>query len=81
MLSNLSGWHVLIILGVLVTIAIVVVAIIVVAIRLSRKNAHHPVASPSDPIEQIQRLAQLRDQGLLSETEYAAKRAELLGRI
>lgn len=81
MLNNLAGWHVLIILGVLATIAIVVVAIIVVAIRLSRKNVRRPVTSSPDPVEQIQRLAQLRDEGLLSETEYEAKRAELLGRI
>jgi biopolymer transport protein ExbB/TolQ len=81
MLDNLIGWHVLVILGVLVTIAIVVVAVIVVAVRLSRKNVRRPVASSPDPVEQIQRLAQLRDEGLLSETEFAAKRAELLGRI
>lgn len=81
MLNNLAGWHVLVIFGVLVIIAIVVVAIVVVAIRLSRKNAHRSVTSSPDPLEQIQRLAELRDQGVLSETEYEAKRAELLGRI
>ena len=81
MLNNLTGWHVLVILGVLVTIAIVVVAIIVIVIRLSRKNDRHPVPGQPDPVEQIRRLAQLRDEGLLSETEYEAKRADLMGRI
>ncbi|MBC7761920.1 MAG: SHOCT domain-containing protein [Candidatus Saccharibacteria bacterium] len=81
MLNNLTGWHVLVILGVLATMAIVVVAIIVVVIRLLRKNVRHPVTSSPDPVEQIRRLAQLRDEGLLSETEYEAKRAELMGRI
>jgi hypothetical protein len=66
MLDNLTGWHVLVILGVLVTIAIVMVAVIVSAIRLSRKNVSGPAASSPDPVEQIQRLAQLRDEGLLS---------------
>ena len=81
MFNNLAGWHVLVILGVLVTIAIVVVAIIVVAIRLSRNNVRRPMTSRPDPGEQIQRLAQLRDEGLLSQTEYDEKRAEILGRI
>jgi hypothetical protein len=67
-------------LGVLVTIAIVVVAIIVAATRLARRNPR-PVTSSPDPVGQIQKLAQLRDEGLLSETEYEAKRAGLLGRI
>jgi sugar/nucleoside kinase (ribokinase family) len=76
----LAGWHVLVILGVLVTIAIVVVAIILAAIRLARKNPR-PVTSSPDPVDQLQKLAQLRDEGLLAETEYEAKPAELLGRI
>ena len=81
MLDNLTGWHVLVILGVLATMALVVVAIIVVVIRLVRKNVRHPVTSSPDPVEEIRRLAQLRDEGLLSDTEYEAKRAERMGRI
>jgi hypothetical protein len=80
MLDNLTGWHVLVILGVLVTIAIVMVAIIVVATRLARKNPRPATLSP-DPVDQLQKLAHLRDEGLLSESEYEAKRAGLLGRI
>lgn len=38
-------------------------------------------AGQIDPVEQIRRLAELRDQGLLSEEEFQAKRTELLGRI
>jgi hypothetical protein len=38
-------------------------------------------ASPADVTEQIARLAALRDQGVLTEGEFAAKKAELLGRI
>jgi len=33
----------------------------------------------ADPVEQIQRLAALRDQGILSEEEFAAKKRQLLG--
>jgi len=80
MLNNLAGWHVLVILGVLVIITVVVAAIIIVAIRAARRNAR-PVPSSPDPAAQIQKLAQLRDEGLLTETEYEAKRIELLGRI
>lgn len=81
MLSNLTGWHILIILGMLVILATVAVIVIVIAIRLSRNKARSPVAIPPDPVLQIKRLAELRDEGLLSEAEYEAKRAELLGRI
>lgn len=80
MLNNLAGWHVLIILGVLVVITVVVAAFILVVTRLARRNAR-PVSSSPNPVDQIQKLAQLRDQGLLTETEYEAKRVELLGRI
>ena len=81
MLSGLSGPHVLVILGVFAIIALVVIAIIVVAIRLSRKSDSRPLPSSPDPVEQIQRLAKLRDDGLLSQAEFETKRAELLGRI
>lgn len=38
-------------------------------------------ASQSDVTEQIEKLATLRDRGILTEDEFAAKKAELLGRI
>lgn len=38
-------------------------------------------AAPLDVTEQIAKLAALRDQGALTEDEFAAKKAELLGRI
>jgi hypothetical protein len=34
-----------------------------------------------DVTEQIAKLAELRDQGALTDDEFAAKKAELLGRI
>ena len=35
----------------------------------------------ANPIEQIQQLAGLRDQGLLSQEEFDAKKSELLSRM
>jgi hypothetical protein len=41
-----------------------------------------PAAAPEpavDPIERIKELAQLKDQGILTEEEFAAQKAKLLG--
>ncbi|RXW32873.1 DUF4429 domain-containing protein [Propioniciclava flava] len=40
-----------------------------------------PTGSAIDPADQLQKLALLRDQGILSEEEFAAKKADILGRI
>ena len=37
--------------------------------------------SPPDPLDEIRKLAGLRDQGILTEQEFAAKKAELIDRI
>ena len=75
MLSNLTGWHVLIILGVLLVMALVVVAIVVLAIRFARRR------QTGHPADRLAQLDQLRAQGLLSDAEYAAKRQEIIGRL
>ena len=38
-----------------------------------------PVADHVDVIEQLKRFADLRDQGILTEEEFAAQKAKLLG--
>jgi hypothetical protein len=38
-----------------------------------------PAAAAADPIEQLKELAQLKDQGILTEEEFAAQKAKLLG--
>ncbi|WP_158648126.1 SHOCT domain-containing protein [Nocardioides houyundeii] len=38
-------------------------------------------APPLDPVAQIERLATLRDQGVLTEAEFVAKKTELLARV
>ena len=80
MLGNLSGWHLVVIAGMLLVVAVVVVAVVVIAVRLSRKNAPQLATSSDNRTGQLQLLAQLRDEGLLSNEEYEAKRAEVLNR-
>ena len=82
MLGNLTGWHMLMLLGSFVVVAAVVVALVVVALRLSRRRSAGAATAPlPDPAAQIEQLARLRAEGLLSETEYEEKRQELLRRI
>jgi Short C-terminal domain len=38
-----------------------------------------PAAAAPDPIEQIKQLAALRDQGVLTDEEFAAQKTKLLG--
>ncbi len=41
--------------------------------------APEPPVSSNDNIEQLKQLAELRDQGILTEEEFAAKKKKLLG--
>ncbi|GAA1797112.1 SHOCT domain-containing protein [Planosporangium flavigriseum] len=66
-------------------------------VEQQRANTHHysgvaptvapppapaPVAAPAtDPIEQLRRLGELRDAGILTEEEFATKKAEILSRL
>lgn len=38
-------------------------------------------AAPADPIDQLQKLGQLRDSGILTEEEFQAKKSEILSRM
>jgi hypothetical protein len=38
-------------------------------------------APPTDPIEMLSKLGQLRDQGVLTEEEFAAQKAKILSRM
>jgi hypothetical protein len=40
--------------------------------------AQPPVAPEADPIARLKELAQLRDQGILTEEEFAAQKAKIL---
>jgi Short C-terminal domain len=39
-----------------------------------------PAAAAPDPIEQLKELASLKDQGILTDEEFAAEKAKILGR-
>jgi hypothetical protein len=44
------------------------------------QGAGTPAATPSaDPVGQVRKLGQLRDEGLITEDEFQAKKRELLG--
>ena len=44
-------------------------------------TAATPAPPAGDPLSLIERLAELRAKGVLTEDEFAAKKAELLGRL
>jgi hypothetical protein len=57
-----------------------------VAVNVARQPNGAPPSPPHnlptrDPFEQIEKLAQLRDTGALTEEEFQAKKTEILGRI
>ena len=51
------------------------------AVEASLATTSTAAPTPSDPYEQLRKLAELRDAGILSEEEFSAKKAELLGRL
>lgn len=51
------------------------------AVRAAQAGGGVPAPAAPDVASQIQQLGQLRDQGLLTDEEFDAKKAELLGRL
>jgi hypothetical protein len=45
------------------------------------QQPQQPQAAPTDVAEQIKKLGELRDQGLLTEQEFNSKKQELLARM
>ena len=78
MLSNLTGWHFLIIAGVLAAMILIALAIVFLIVHLARRR---PAGSggTADPATRLAQLDQLRAQGMVTEAEYDAKRREILG--
>ncbi|WP_104163053.1 SHOCT domain-containing protein [Cryobacterium sp. N22] len=73
MLSNLTGWHALIILGVLSAMVLVALAIVFLAVHVARRRR------AGDEADRLVQLEQLHAKGLVSDAEYEAKRQEILG--
>jgi len=46
-----------------------------------QRAASRPRRGADSPVELIRQLGRLRDEGLISEEEFAAKKAELLSRV
>jgi hypothetical protein len=44
-----------------------------------QQPAPAPVAPPPDPVAQLKELAELKNQGILTEDEFAAQKAKILG--
>lgn len=51
------------------------------AVEAAILAAHGPQQTPPDVVGQLQQLGQLRDAGVLTQEEFDAKKAELLGRL
>lgn len=47
--------------------------------KAAQQPAAAPAASADDSIEQIKKLAELRDSGILTDAEFEAKKKQLLG--
>lgn len=82
MFMGFTGWHVLIIIGMLVLFAAIAVGVLLI-IRYAAKSgtaaalesAAHPSPGAS---ERLNQLDQLRSEARISDTEYDSKRAEIL---
>lgn len=57
------------------------VALLRTLIAKSRESAPLPQPPQADPVEQIRRLGELREAGVLTEKEFEEKKRDLLGRI
>jgi uncharacterized membrane protein len=63
---------------------VVIVAIIAIAIKVAQgsgKEIEAPTVSHESSVDQIRKLSELRDAGIITEVEFAAKKDELLRRL
>ncbi len=84
MLNNLSGWHALIILTVLLVMVAAALGVVLLALfitRRARRNSAQLPAGSDARAARLAELAELNERGLLSSEELAAKRAEILREV
>ncbi|MCK6209148.1 SHOCT domain-containing protein [Georgenia sp. EYE_87] len=92
--NGLQPSHIIILFLVVLPLILVVVGVVLLVRRTQRRPQATtpqvggpqwhppPPASPvPDPIDQVRRLADLRDSGVISEEEYQARKNKLLGDI
>jgi hypothetical protein len=75
----LQPMHLLIISGCLLLPLLLAVVVLAVTLRARARKPVQPVRSTLE--ERLQRLAQLREQGLISDEEYQARRQSLLAEV
>ncbi|MFB6611663.1 SHOCT domain-containing protein [Agromyces sp. NPDC056379] len=82
MFTGFTGWHALIILGVFVFFAAIAVGVLLL-IRYAAKSgttaALESAGPPPGAGERLDQLERLRSEARITEAEYTAKRAEILG--
>ncbi|MDQ0894411.1 hypothetical protein [Agromyces ramosus] len=81
MLAGFTGWHVLIILFMVLVLA-GLVAVVIIIVRGAAKSgaaAIEPSAAPASPDRRLDELERLVAAGKVTAAEYAEKRAEILG--
>ena len=87
MFSGLTGWHVLVVIVVLLVIVAMAAGGAVLIAVIARKAAPtQPAAAPqlSSAAQRVSRLAELdvlHQRGLVTESEFEAKRAQILAEI
>lgn len=79
---GLTGWHALIILGILLIPAVIIVVIVLVVRSAAKRGAESAMATPRElplsPSGRLAQLDQLKSAGQVSDAEYDAKRAQIL---
>ncbi len=76
MMGVFAGWHLLLIVAILVILFGVAIAVVVVVIAASRSAGRTtPAAAPSS---RLRELDALRSAGQISDEEYARKRQEII---
>jgi len=81
MFYGMGGWHVLVILGVMLVFALVVAAIVVPIVLVTRHSAtgdDHGAALPRSVESRLRELDDLRNRGVISPAEHEAQRAAII---
>ncbi|UOQ89490.1 hypothetical protein MUN74_00755 [Agromyces endophyticus] len=81
MFYGMGGWHVLVILGVMLVFALVVAAIVVPIVLVARHSAttdDRSAALPRTVESRLRELDDLRNRGVISPAEHEAQRAAII---
>jgi uncharacterized membrane protein len=92
--NGLQPAHIVMFFFVVLPVILIIVGIVLLAHHMQKRRqatppqigspqwpTAPPVATGPDPIEQVRRLAQLRDSGAITDEEYQARKNQLLGDV